>query len=655
MKRLGVRRRFNGIIVGIVSISIAAVVIYAALVVDSLSTINSSITELERILTSIEGGSAANVSLNDYERLADGVEGVDESLEVSQRRLALVRPFQTIDPNVDAALRSLDIARKLTSSAKTMLSGLRPAVFYLVAGEDADSALSQVSSGDRLVELLEIGNGQFVKAQTEIEEARVMIDGLNVQNASLDIIRMTERIIDFYAQVSSLNSVLINSNDLLNVVLGLDGDKTYLVLAVNSDELRPSGGFLSTWGWFQVRGGRITDFSYSASTATSPMPPTDELADQLAIPPWWIQFRQPMYAAWDGSWHADFPSTAEMAMWYYNNGSNEHAPVDGVISIDLYGFEYILEALGSVPVPAQGLEVTSANFRRLVYDIRANSSGLEPHKQFVADIYQQIMAQWQESSSDPETNNLIMNALLRAVQEKHVMVHLANSDLNNAIDLLGWSGAQRTTANSDYLMVVDTNLGNKSNRSVVRELTYDVVLHDDGLLGKRLTIAYEYPQELAESDPAVDPEFHGRLDYGNLLQVFGPSDSTLVDYPRNTNYPSQSELHDLWMVSTAFVVPFNDSRRIQFEYDSPNGWEQFGRYGRYRLLIQKQPGTRGDPVTVQITLPPGTKVVESNPPLTTTYDLDQIVVEYRLNLTTDVMIDLIFEFRPEALAQLDGA
>lgn len=654
LKRFGIRRRVSGIIVALLSITVAAVVIYAALVVDSLSGINSAITELERILTGIEGDSAASISLNDYERLAEGVENVDKSLEISQNRLILMRPFQTIHPNVDVALRSLDIARALTGSADTMLAGLRPAVFYLVSGDEPDTAIAQISSGDRLVELLDIGRNQFARAQTELDAAKAMLDVLPVESASLDIIRMTERLGDFYGQVSSINSVLIDSTNLLNVVLGLDGDKNYLVLAVNSDELRPSGGFLSTWGWFKVRNGRIVEYDYSASTVDSPVSPAADMGNTLGIPNWWIQYRQPIYAAWDGSWHADFPSTAEMAMWYYNNGSNINAPVDGVLSFDIYAFEYILAALGEVELDEYRVSVTAENFRQLVYDIRAFSSGIEPHKAFVAAIYTKIMSDWQEASRDPERNTLILNALLRAVQEKHVMVHLADDGLNHAIDMLGWSGSQRTEPANDYLMVVDSNLGNKSNRSVIRDLTYDVTLLDDGDLSKRLTIAYEYPAELADNDPAVDPEFHGRIDYATMVQIYGPPDSEVVEAPSDISFPIESELHDLWLVSTAFIVPYNDSRRIQFTYDSPAVWERFGRYGRYRLIIQKQPGTRGDAVTVQITLPPETQVVESNPPFTTTYDLDQVVVEYRLDLTTDVHLDLIFEFKPEAVARLDG-
>ena len=63
--------------------------------------------------------------------------------------------------------------------------------------------------------------------------------------------------------------------DLLTTALGLDNPQTYLVLSQNSDELRPSGGFLSTYGWLSIRNGRVENYDYSPSTADSPHPPPD--------------------------------------------------------------------------------------------------------------------------------------------------------------------------------------------------------------------------------------------------------------------------------------------------------------------------------------------------------------------------------------------
>lgn len=644
LKRFGIRRKISGIVIAVVSILLIATVIYAGLIVDSITRVNSSVANLERVLGGLSSLSSTTISLTDYERLQVAVSEARDNLELSQRRAFLIRPLSGIHPILDTAMKSLDTAKLLTEASGRILTGLQPSVFYLVSGDSSQTGVTQLSSGDRLVELLEIAHGEFNSAEALLAEARQLMNQMSLADVPLALLRTTERIGSFYEQLSSMNGILLNSSNLLNVVLGLNGDRTYLVLAVNNDELRPSGGFLGTWGWFQVRNGRIVEFDYSASTVNSPQPPSENMATSLQIPRWWIQFRQPIYAAWDGSWNASFPDTADMAMWYYNNGNNVHAPVDGTLSIDITGFRYLLDVLGEVVVPEFDVVVTSDNFRDLIYDIRAYSAGVEPHKEFVAAIYQQIMSEWQQASVDPQTNAQLLNAMLRGVQEKHIMIYLADDELDNAIDLLGWSGRQQSEPESDYLMVVDSNLSNKSSSSVVRDYTYDVDLHDDGTTSKRLTLSFDFPASLADNDPAVDPEFHGPLEYSTMVQVYGPDGSSLTQYPEDISFPTEDTLNGFWLVSTIFRIPYNDSRRIQYLYDSPVGYERFGNYGRYQLTIQKQPGTGADPITIQITLPLETEVVETSPPISAQFDLERPIVEYQLRLDTDQQIDLIFEF-----------
>lgn len=647
LKRLGLQRRIGGLLVGVVTALVVAIVVYAVLVVDSLNSVNNAVSNMERVLATLQLETGTELSMTDYDRVVGGLTRLDNALRDAQNRIVLLRPFQTWNVSLDVSIRTVDISRSLSLSGRAMLNGVEPALNYLVGGISPDGTNTQVSSGDRLVELLEIGSVPFSRSTIRLNEAAVLISELNVENAPRELVRTAERILDVYDQLSNINGVFSNAPDLLTELLGLNEDKTYLILAVNSDELRPSGGFLSTWGWFTVRSGRIIEYDYSASTVNSPAAPASDLAYTFPVPNWWIQFRQPLYAAWDGSWFADFPSTAAMAMWYYNNGENTNRPVDGVISLDLYAFEYLLEVLGSVTVPGyEDRPVTAENFRDVVYNIRAYSTGPEPHKAFVALMYRHIMEEWQSASRDPQQNTEILGALLLAAQEKHLMITLGEDELNRAIDLLSWSGSQELNRDgSDYLMVVESNLTNKSSRSIRRGYTYDVTLNPDFSASKRLTLNYELPASVAENDPAVDPDYHGPLDYTSMVQIYAPQGSDLTEYARDVNLPTEFVSNNLWLISTSFITPYDGQRRIQFEYTTPDAHARNGNFGRYRLEIEKQAGTDRDPITVQITLPPRTRVTESIPQISTSFNVETLIVEYQLNLQTDQYIDLIFEYR----------
>src|SRR5690606_27636421 len=101
-----------------------------------------------------------------------------------------------------------------------------------------------------------------------------------------------------------------------------------------------------------------------------------------------------------------------------------------------------------------------------------------------------------------------------------VMLYLMDENVNAAVELLGWSGRQSEATDGDYLMVVDSNLGNKSNSSIRRQIIYDVDIQSNRSVESRATVLYDYAASIAELDPAVNENYHGRLDYNNLLQLF---------------------------------------------------------------------------------------------------------------------------------------
>lgn len=629
----------------LIGITVVAVVIGIGglvLVTDATSRINATLGNLQRVVSSLGTRVQSGLTMDDIDRLQSSLADVNSTLGAVQRQVRLVRPILGVDDNLEATFTAMDALQQLTLAGDDLVTGLQPALFFLMGGEDRNAPITQISSGERLVELLRIGRPSFLSAQRRLEEADRLIASVDVSSVAVSTLLQFEQLRAYHEQVSSIQSILMVAPDLLTSALGLDTDRSYLVLSQNSDELRPSGGYVSTYGWLTVRRGRIIDYNYSPTTTRSPNPPPVELGSEIPIPDWWIKYAEPIYAAWDGSWSPDFPTTAAMAMWYYNAGNNPKSPVDGVIAIDIVAFEYILEALGEVNMTEYGVIVDTTNFRDVVYDIRAFGEGDLPHKRFLADLYRQIFADWQQVASDPNTSAAILSALLRAVQEKHIMLDFVDPNVANAVSLLGWSGEQSSAASRDYLMVVDANLGNKSNSSIRRQIIYDVELQSDQSVSSRATVLYDYAASIANDDPAVNEEYHGRLDYNNLLQVYLPPGTVQPE-------TSGSLLNEQFIQNGAnsqivgtLRVPFDSSERLQFAYTVPDVVQSFGDFRRYDLLIQKQPGMRAELVNVQITLPEGGQVVSVTPAPVATYTIDQQILEFRFEMTTDLEISVVY-------------
>lgn len=642
-KRTVRKIRWFKVLLVVVAVVAVGTVATLAILVDSANRVQASIASFQRVVSSLSSRESTELTMTDFSRLDSSVNELINSLSGIRSRLIIMEPFTSLSPNLRTTITSVDAAYNLSLAAHDILNGLQPTLFFLVSGDDEQTVVTQISSAERVVELLRIGRGQFISASERLNTARVAMDNLDLAGTESGGVLEIQQLVGYHDQLSQINNVLLDAPDFLASALGISAPRSYLVLSQNNDELRPSGGYISTYGWITIRGGRVDDYSYSATTTTSPNPPSADFASQFTIPDWWLRYQEPIYAAWDGSWYADFPSTARLAMSYYNAGGNPESPVDGAIAIDITGFEYLLEVIGEVNVRGYAHPVTAENFRDAVYDLRASGLDEAAHKTFIAALYQQIFADWQNVALDPEKNGLLLSAILKALQEKHVMLYFSDEQLNNAVNLLGWSGAQSTATDHDYLMVVDANLGNKSNHSIIRNLTYDVDIQTNGAVNARMTVAYDYSARTAADDPAVNPPTNGPADYNNLLQVF---------VPRGTAFTAVTNLNTTPVISTnAFntefisrlFIPFDSSERYQFSYITPPLVEQLGSYQRYRLLLQKQPGTPANAVSVQVMLPANATFVSSTPEAAASYSLERPILEYRTDLSVDRWIEIIYQ------------
>lgn len=638
-------RRFAQVVpwLSVLIILIAAVIVTGAVVSSvfsyALNRVQTSLGGFQRVVRDVGNAANGDFTLEDFDRLYSSVRDLQGSLGFAKSQTALLRPFRTVRPEIDDTLMLIDAADGLVNAADSMLNGMQPALSVLFGRGDDEVLTARISQGERLVERMRIGRTAFLRASEQLQTVRGWLDELTADSIPVDYLFYLNQLNTYYELLEQSNSVLLSAPELLTAAFGLGEQQDYLILSQNSDELRPSGGYISTYGWLSVRNGRVVEYGYSPTTATSPNPPPEDAVTEVTVPNWWIGYNSPVYAAWDGSWYADYPATAQMAMWFYDTGFNLHAPVDGVIAIDIFGFEAILAALGDVRIPGYVEAVNADNFREMIYTIRAEDG---EHKAFLAALYTQIFSDWQDSISNAETNQRMLGVLLQALQEKHIMLYFNDPSLNESVQILGWAGNQAVTPQHDYLMTADANLGNKSNRSIIRQLAANVYIQPDGTAQNSVTVAYDYSRQTAENDPAVDEAFHGPLDYQNLLQVFVPRASVLTGWENFDFDPVVDQTDTYTNFIADIVLEYDSSQQYEFRYTTPLVVEPVGSYRSYSLLIQKQPGTRGDLVNVQVFLPPGATLLDSSPEPTASYTIDQTIIEYDLTLRTDQWITVTY-------------
>ncbi len=159
---------------------------------------------------------------------------------------------------------------------------------------------------------------------------------------------------------------------------------------------------------------------------------------------------------------------------------------------------------------------------------------------------------------------------------------------------------------------------------------------------------------MGQPDPAVNEEYHGPIDYRNLLQVFVPPGSLLEATSGFAIEPRviAGDAHTIFV--SRVEVPYDSSENFQFTYQSPALVEDLGASRRYRLLIQQQPGAMAEALSVQVRLPADASIIGVSPEPAASYTLDQPILEFSLVLDTDQWVEVIYA-SPSAQALAAGA
>lgn len=132
---------------------------------------------------------------------------------------------------------------------------------------------------------------------------------------------------------------------LLPRIAGSGEAQTWLFLVQNSDELRPSGGFISSIGVATIEDGALRDWtlqdSYRFENWEAPHPdPPQPMRDHMGLDLWVTR---------DGNWWPDFPTSARAVSELYE--INQGTPVDGVVAVDMHAASMFLDAMAPLSLP----------------------------------------------------------------------------------------------------------------------------------------------------------------------------------------------------------------------------------------------------------------------------------------------------------------
>jgi hypothetical protein len=405
--------------------------------------------------------------------------------------------------------------------------------------------------------------------------------------------------------------------DALLAFTGGDGAKRWLLLSQNPAEVRPTGGFIGTYGVLEARDGHL------------------RLARYRSIESWYFRRRHAVVAAADApralrlgrhpiaqtianaNAAGDWPVAARLAARLWRRGGEP--PVDGVISVTPDLVARALEVLGPVRVPGYAHPATSANVIALLdhhthTGARARAIDWRPfgslraaseRKRFVGLLAREIM---RRATASGARRLALARAVGDGLAAREGMAWSADPTIQRVLREHGWDGAI-APARGDFFFDGEFAYAVKTARGLRRTFDHDVVLRADGSARVATTITVANTQ----SDG---------MDFNSYMTLYGPAGAVLhPDSDPPTGVEPQISGHPAagWLRQ----VPKWGTTRLRVVWEVP------------RLLIRRAPGRfvyrlrwmriaahHGDVLRLRVTPPPGWRWAGKAPRRTRPLDRD---------------------------------
>ena len=363
-------------------------------------------------------------------------------------------------------------------------------------------------------------------------------------------------------------------------VLGYKKEKTYLLWFQNDGELRATGGFITAYGFLNIKDGKLLDIK------SENILELDKSFVPIEDPPevYRKYFGQNFFPIRDSNVSPDFKYSAEKFLSFYRTIPNQ-PQVDGIIAIDTSLVPEFLRITGPVtlekynetfsaePHPEYG--ISDAVYKLELYAQRI-LRGSTKRKGPIGDLMQKVLDKLFNAKSDQFPD--IFDVVLKSLESKNIQFYFRDQKAQISSEELGFGGRIKDFK-GDYLHVNNSNVaGLKGNFFTKFTIEQDIVVKGDGTVVKKVT-----------NNINNTFRYDGWLNsvYQNWLRVYVPKGSKLVEKEVGTDFEEKKELDKTVWSSFTRTPPFNTTSS-SFTYQLPF---KVKKGETYKMLIQKQGGS----------------------------------------------------------------
>jgi urease gamma subunit len=460
--------------------------------------------------------------------------------------------------------------------------------------------------------------------RAEIREAKDELEAVELGNLPR---RARKQVREGIEKAADTNALLADAEDgfaILPSVLGAEGPRTYVLGMQNSAEQRGTGGALLQFAVFTIVDGKPR-FSKESSTVYD----VDKDRRQFTIPlpedAWYVAGIPDAQRFGNANWSPDWPLSAQVTIAYAAAAAAtlpeplaEQFPVDdvdGFIAVDPMAMEKLMPGVGPYTAGEEKGRSVYVTANRLVDFVLYKAYAKYPNQAFRRARLRDIVDGFYENVFKPRHPSALVDGFGAALAEKHMQIWMTDPAEQAFIEHMDWDGAMRVARESDYLYVVEQNVGgNKFDYFSENTTTMDVTIEgDDAVVSTetRVRNGVFLPQPRWSAGDSAKSGLHRPM-----MNVYVPLEAELVgaayEGERLATPPGLVAVSDVptehvekgkrvW--SATFDIPPGQEAAMRLDYRVPAVVRS--REGRrvYRLIVQRQPKVRPEQLRITLTLP----------------------------------------------------
>lgn len=568
------------------------------------------------------------------------------------------------------ATRFIPFASKVSSGKNAVEAGKH----FALAGQSANEVVKsmaelkkQIGTDEKstsLLEVLKIFEKNSGNAKIELDAAQENIDKIKIDDLPKDKQDKFLLIKQNLPEIRSTLDLFLNNSHIFVDLLGGNGPRKYLFLFQNNAEMRPTGGFIGSYGLLDIANGHVKKFFIDGI-----FNPDGQLKDKI-VPPTPIQKISATWSLHDSNWFFDFPMSAEKAIMFYEKTGGPTA--DGVITLTPTIMQKLLEITGPIEMPEYDVTLDANNFVEVTqFEVEVDYNKEENRPKKILSDLAPILFDKLLNNGDIKNIAKVAGVLMEGLNEKHILLYSQNSELQHIISQQKWSG-EILPAKKDYLSVVNTNInGFKTDAMIKENIEHKAEIQADGSIIDTVTIIrkhmggnsqYEWfnkvnadymrvyvPQgsKLLEVSGQTREVNNSPLDYDNLgfkrdAEVQTEEKNIAIDSASGTRVYNEKDktVFANWVyvspqeevtVTYKYLLPFS-LFKVQVDNEQ--------QLDSYSLVAQKQSGSLGSSFISNISYP-SNFVVKWNSPDDFKKDMDELKNE--TILTVDQFEGVLFE------------